>query len=90
MKRSRDLLLVAALVTRTDGPLQSDDLVECDADTDVENSQHGGLSRRHSVVAITGDQDDAVELIFERVDPVRQELAVDSGYASIAKVLGIL
>ena len=81
---------MAVLVTRTDDSLQSGDFVECNAGTNVEDAQYNGLSRSHSKVAIAGDEDDAVNLALESIDPVRHELAVGSGRASIAKVLGIL
>ena len=76
------------LSARTDDPLQSDDLVEGDMGTDVEDAQHSGLGRSHSQVALTRDDDDAVNLALERVDPVGHELAIDSR-ASITKVLRI-
>ena len=85
-----NLLLAATLVSRTHGPLQRDDPVECDPGTDVEDSQHDGLSRRYSLHGITRNQDDAVKLALERVDPVRHELAVDSRDTSITEVLSIL
>ena len=56
---------------------------------DVEDTQHGGLSRSHSPLAITRDNNDAVNLVLERVDPVGHELAVD-GRTGIAEVRGIL
>ena len=87
---SRNSLLVAALVARTDGSLQGDDLVECDVVTDVESVQHGGLYLLHSRVGLARDQDDAVDLFLELVDPVRHELAVEAWHARVAEVDRVL
>ena len=83
-----ELLLMTLLWARTDDSLESDDLVERDMGTDVEDSQHSSLGRSHSEITVTRDDDDAVNLALERVDPVGHELAIDSR-ASITKVLRI-
>ena len=88
MTRRADLLLMGLLGARTDDPLQSDDLVEGYMGADVEETQHNSLGRSHGLVALTRDDDDAVNLALERVDPVGHELAIDSR-ASITKVLRI-
>ena len=87
---SRDSLLVAALLAGTDGSLQGDDLVERDVITAVESAQHGGLCLLHSRVGLARDQDDAVDLFLELFDPVRHELAVEAGHASVAEVDRVL
>ena len=83
-----DLLLMGLLSAGSDDPLQSDDLVEGDMGPNVEETQHSSLGRSHSQVALTRDDDDAVNLALECVDPVGHECAVDSR-ASITKVLRI-
>ena len=83
------LLLMTLLVPGTDDPFQSEDLVEGDPGTDVEDAQYCGLSRCHSQIAITRDDNDPVNLVFERIDPVGHELAVDSrsGITEVRSVL---
>ena len=84
-----DLLLMTLLWARTDDSLESDDLVKRDMGTDVEDSQHSSLSRSHSEVTITRDDDDAVNLVLECVNPLGHELACGVGLAGIPEVLGI-
>ena len=87
--RNGDLLLMTLLVPGTDDSLQSEDLVKRNTGTDVEDAQHNGLSCSHSQVAITGDNDDSMDLVLERVDPVGHKLFVSVVRTSVTKVGGV-
>ena len=43
----------------------------------------------HGKIAVTGDEDDAVDGVPERVDPVRYEVGVVSGRRRVTKVLRV-